>query len=306
MSALVLCAALIAPFLYAVTNHIDKILLEKYFKEGGVGTLMIVSSLLSVVVIPVAFLVDPTVLSVGDTEIAVLAFAGFLNLVLLWAYLQAMNSEEPTVVIVFYQLVPLLGLLMGNRLLGETITLTQGVAMILIMTGATVMTIATDENGRFTLHLKTVGYMLIASLCWASQSTLFKMVALEENVIRSLFWENLAMVAFGIVLYCSVRRYRRSFLAAFRKNSAPILWLNVLNEMIYVAGSVMAAFVVMLIPVALNLLMNSFQPIFVLVIGALINRFIPGASTEAIGRRLPQKIIAIALTGVGAYLLGGS
>jgi len=56
--------ALIGPFLYAITNHIDKILLEKFFKDGGVGTLILFSSLLSVVALPVVLIAEPTVLMV--------------------------------------------------------------------------------------------------------------------------------------------------------------------------------------------------------------------------------------------------
>ena len=37
--------ALIGPLMYALTNHIDKILLEKYFKNGGIGTILLFNSL---------------------------------------------------------------------------------------------------------------------------------------------------------------------------------------------------------------------------------------------------------------------
>jgi len=33
--------ALVGPFLYALTNHIDKILLEKYFKKSGIGNIQL-------------------------------------------------------------------------------------------------------------------------------------------------------------------------------------------------------------------------------------------------------------------------
>ncbi|MEZ4195538.1 MAG: hypothetical protein R3B53_04085 [Candidatus Paceibacterota bacterium] len=52
---------LIAPFIYAMTNHIDKILLEKYFKESGVGTLILFSSLLSIIALPIIYFSDPNV-----------------------------------------------------------------------------------------------------------------------------------------------------------------------------------------------------------------------------------------------------
>ncbi len=305
MSALVFVAALIAPLLYAFCNHIDKILLDGYFKEGGVGTLILFSSLLSLMSLPIVYLIDPTVLQIGFAEFGILAFVGLLNVGLLWAYLQSMADDEPTVVIIFYQMVPVFGLILGNIILGETITSMQAIAMVLIMVGSIIMTIATDADGKIVFRFKTIALMAIASLCWAGESTLFKMVALEENVFKSLFWENFAVVAIGIVIFITVSHYRHSFLKAFKVNSKPILGLNVLNESLYMVGNASASFVVVLIPVALNLLMNSFQPIFVFVIGIVLSWLLPGTATENALNRLPQKIIAIALTGVGAYLLGG-
>lgn len=293
-----------APFLYAITNHVDKILLQNYFKEGGVGTLIIFSSLLSFIAIPVVLFVDPTVLQTDWFNIAILTVVGAMNLILLWCYLQALNADEPTVVIIFYQLVPVLGLILGYLVLGEMITLMQGVAMALIIVGACIMTLASDEDGKLTIRLRTLGYMVIASLCWAGESTLFKKVALEENVWRSFFWESLSMVVIGIILFLFVRRYRQSFLKALKVNSKPILGLNVFNESVYITGNMAASFMVVLIPVALNLLMNSFQPIFVFVIGLVLAWFIPNYATETARSRWKQKLLAIVFTGLGAYFIG--
>ncbi|MBP6974752.1 MAG: EamA family transporter [Candidatus Pacebacteria bacterium] len=304
MTALIFLGALIAPFLYAFTNHVDKFLLEKYFKEGGVGTLMLFSSLLSIIAIPVVLFVEPTVLDTNWTSTITLVFVGGLNLLLLWCYLQAMNEEEPTVVIIFYQLVPVLGLGLGYLVLGETISFFQGIAMALIIVGAIIMTLAIDEDGKFTFRLRSLGYMFVASLCWAGESTLFKKVALEENVWRSLFWENTSMAILGIVMFLLIPRYRKSFLKALRVNSKPILGLNVLNESVFIIGNMAASFMVVLIPVALNLLMNSFQPIFVFVMGVILSRVVPHHATEIISDRWKQKLIAIAFTGVGVYLIG--
>jgi hypothetical protein len=58
--------AVISPLLWAMCNHIDKIVLDRYFKEGGVGTLIIVSALASVIATPFLYLIDPSVLDVGE------------------------------------------------------------------------------------------------------------------------------------------------------------------------------------------------------------------------------------------------
>jgi hypothetical protein len=52
-----------SPLLWSICNHIDKIILEKYFKEGGVGALIIVSALASVIATPFLYLFDPSVMN---------------------------------------------------------------------------------------------------------------------------------------------------------------------------------------------------------------------------------------------------
>jgi drug/metabolite transporter (DMT)-like permease len=306
MGATIYLGALIAPLLYACCNHIDKILLERYFKDDGVETLMVISALLSILIVPFVLFMDQTVLEAGLFEIGVLAFVGVLNLILLWAYLKAMSEEEPTVVIIFYSLTSVAGLILGRLILGETISLWQGVAMGIIIMGSLIMTLATDEDGKIKVKPKTLIFMVIASFCWALESTLFKWVALEENVYRSLFWESLTMTLCGLLMLIFIPSWRKSFVGMVKVHTAPILSLNVLNEGLYVVGNAAASFMVVLIPVAINLLMNSFQPIFVFIAGLLINAIIPNVKTEASLSRWQQKLIAIVLTGVGMYILSTS
>jgi hypothetical protein len=172
--------------------------------------------------------------------------------------------------------------------------------------GSLIMTLATDEDGKIKVKPKTLIFMVIASFCWALESTLFKWVALEENVYRSLFWESLTMTLCGLLMLIFIPSWRKSFVGMVKVHTAPILSLNVLNEGLYVVGNAAASFMVVLIPVAINLLMNSFQPIFVFIAGLLINAIIPNVKTEASLSRWQQKLIAIVLTGVGMYILSTS
>ncbi len=295
--------AVIGPFLYALTNHIDKHLLSTYFREGGVPVLIIYSALLSICVLPVALWVDPSVLSVDTENAVVLGGVAVIDVILLWAYLTALSEDEPTVVIIYYQLIPVLGLGLGYFILGETITEIQLVAMAIIIGGALFISFEMNEKG-IVFKKRTAGLMLIACTCWALEMTIFKKVALEENVWRSLFWECLVLSCIGIGLITLVPKYRNYFFTQFKKNSAAVVSLNVVNEGLYIVGNLTGAFAAMLAPVALVLLINCFQPMFVLVIGILIAVFFPKLATEKHTRRgLAQKVIAIAITGAGTYLL---
>ena len=295
--------ALVGPFLYALTNHIDKNLLEKYFKEDGVMTLLIYSAVLSLILVPIAFWMDPKVLAVSMTNMVVLAGVALLDVVLLWAYLKALESDEPTVVVIFYQLVPVLGVIFGYFILGEVVTEMQLFAMVIIIAGTTIVGFELND-GRLICKKKTVGYMLVACTCWALESTIFKKVALEENVWRSVFWEHLILGMVGIGIFMLSKKSRRGFLMQFKQNSMKIVGLNGLNEALFMTGNMVMAFAALMAPIALVLLVNSYQPIFAMVIGVALAVFFPKLATEKVGKRhLVQKLIAIAITGVGTYIL---
>lgn len=304
MSWLLFFFTLLGPLAYALTNHIDKHLLDKHFREGGVGTLLLFSSLLSAVALPVLFWGDPTVLHVSGYNILVLAIVGILNILVLWFYLLALKNEEASVAIIFYQLVPVLGLVLGYIILGETISQLQFIAMAVIILGATIISFEIDADSRFRLRHQTILYMLCASFFWALASVIFKAVALEENVWRSLFWEHAMLTFGGFLLFTFVRSYRSHFLHALRMNSRRIISLNILNEGLYIAGNMIFSFAYLLAPISLVLLVDSFQPIFVLAIGILLTIFLPHFTSEKIHlRHLLQKVIAVSIVVCGTYLL---
>jgi uncharacterized membrane protein len=296
--------ALIAPFLYSITNHIDKVLLEKYFKEGGVGTLIIISALLTSVAIPILYLFDPTVLDISLTNALILMVVGVMNIFVLWFYLLALRDEEASIVIVFYQLVPVVGLILGYLILGETVTQAQLIAMSIIILGTTFVSFEIDDDNNFKLRKQTIILMTAASSLWALESVLFKMVALEENLWRSLFWEHIAMTTMGFVFLFGVKKYRHNFIKALRSNSGPIISLNFANEGIFMMGNWISSYAFLLAPIALILITESFQPIFVFIIGIFLTIFFPKLTAEKIVLRdIAQKLLAILVTGYGTYLL---
>lgn len=296
--------ALIGPFLYALTNHIDKILLEKYFKQGGVGTLLLFSSLLSVISLPFLYWVDPSVLDVSTSSVVVLSIAGILDILVLVCYFIALKNEEASVAVIFYQLMPVFGYVLGYFILGEVLTHLQLTAIALVILGTAIVSIEVDTESRFKLRKQTIVPMVLASFFWATSSVIFKWAALEDNVWRSLFWEHLALTVIGIFIFTFVKTYRTHFVSAIRDNSKAILSLNILNETLYMLGNFTFSFAFMLAPVALVLLTQSFQPIFVLIIGIILTVFFPHISVEKIhARHLWPKFIAIIITGIGTYLL---
>lgn len=296
--------ALVGPLMYALTNHIDKILLEKYFKEGGAGTLILFSSLASVLALPLLFFMDTSVFSIEATSVIWLTVVGILNVLVLWCFFLALKNEEASVTVVFYQLVPVFGYVLGFFILGEVLSTMQLLAMAIVILGTTIVSFEIDAENRFRLRKDTIVPMLGAAFFWAVETVIFKAVALEEQLWRTLFWEHLMLAIIGLCIFVLMPSYRHHFLAAIRANSRGILGLNVINEVLFMVGNVAFSYAALLVPIALVLITESYQPLFVFAIGIFLTVFFPRIAVEKIhARHLAQKSLAIALTGIGTYLL---
>lgn len=287
-----------------MTNHIDKYLLTNFFQDRGVGILLLFSALLSSLALPFLCAIDPRVLDVDRGSIGALAVVAGLNLIVLWSYFTALREDEASVVIVFYQMVPVVAAVMSYIFLDEHLIVNQLIAMAIVLVGTAISSLDFEHENGIRFRRRTVFFMSIAVLAWASEATLFKRVALEENVWRSAFWEHVSLVLFGAAFACVAPRARRTFFSVWKMNSGRILALNGLNELLYMIGSITVSYASLLAPMALILLSQTFQPVFVFLLGTAMTFLFPRFHMEKLSRRaVVQKMVAIFLTGLGAYWL---
>jgi drug/metabolite transporter (DMT)-like permease len=296
--------AIIPPVLWAIVNHIDKYLLTRHFKSGGVATLLIFSSVISIFVLPILYAFNPAITNVSGLDILILFLNGIVLAFALWVYFIALNEDDASVVVIFYQLIPVFGLIAGYFILGESITNKELLAMLLIVFGTMIISFKINPNNSIKFRTKTVVFMVTSAVLCAINSVMFKFVALEESVLLSLFWEHLGIGVFGVALFLISRKYRQEFLVMVRGNSKSVFAMNIFNEILNIGGNFIASYAYMLAPVSLVLLVNSYQQTFVLIIGIFLTLFFPFIYREDLRARvLIQKIIALVVIGIGTYFL---
>lgn len=297
--------ALVAPFLWAIVNHTDKYLLSKYFKEGGIGALMIFSTLSSLAVFPIAFYFSLDLFHPKFIGIAVLVLAGLLYSISILFYLIALKNEEATVVVPFFQLVPVFGYFLGYFLLGEDLAFIQIIAGMMIIVGAIILSLNLEGTSSGRFKFKTGILMTLSSLVMALYGVLFKLIAVDSGFWASTFWENIGVLIFGLILFSCFAVYRGEFLKLLQSYSIRILSLNITSEVFTLIGNLITAYAILLAPVVLVFLVGSYQPIFVLLIGVFLTLVFPKIIRENLAPRfLAQKIIAIIIIFAGSFLLG--
>ena len=295
--------ALWAPFLVACANHNDKFLLSRYFKEKNIGSIVIFSSLFSGVAALIVLFIQPDVYDVSLVQGSALIATGMLSVFAGLCYLYALDIDEASFVTPFHQTVPIFAYCLGYFILGETITPAQGSGSFVIVAGALALSF---EFGRRGMRFKrnVVALMLVASFLSAINGVIFKLIALDEGFWVSLFWGFVGQVMAGLTLLVCVPGYRRDFLGLFKQHKVAVVGLIALSETLFSVSEAVTLYATLLAPVALVLLVNSFQPLFVLALGIVLTLFLPRVAKESLGRmKMLQKGVGIGLMLVGGYLI---
>ena len=292
-----------AQFLFSVGAHVDKYLLSKYFKGAAPGSLILFSALFSLAVLPVLAWVSPAVLSISPPHVGVLLVGGALNITGVILSLYAMQEDEASVVATLFQMIPVFNYGLAYVVLGETLTLVQVAAAALIMAGAVFISLDLSRP-KVAVKRSVFLRMALASLLIATNSVLFKSVALTEDFWVSTFWSYVSLALVGAGLFALVRTYREQFLRTLRLNSAPVVGLNVFNELLGAGGYMMITYATLLVPVALVSVMSGFQPLMVFLIGVFLTLALPRLGRESLSRKqVAQKLAAMAAMLLGTFLL---
>ena len=121
------------PVFWAISTHIDKYLVDRYFRDSDTAVLIVFTALIGLLMLPLIAIFDSTVLKPGLGAIAVMAVSGVLYMGAMLFYLRAIQSEEASVVAALFQASTLFTFLLGWLFLHETLGWAQGGGCILIV-----------------------------------------------------------------------------------------------------------------------------------------------------------------------------
>jgi drug/metabolite transporter (DMT)-like permease len=264
---------------------------------------VVISAFVSVAALPVIwFMADTSLIPDDWHHIGVFALVGFLHTALIWFYLTALNEEDTTTIVVFYSILPILGLVTSNFFLDESFSTLQLGAMVIIIIGILLVTIEKGPLNEYRFKFKAAFLMFLASLCWALGDVAFKFVAIEENIWRSLFWEHVILFIVGSLFFFGSRKIRSEIHGVLRSNTTKIIGINLTSEMLYIFANIVSAFPLIMVQIAAVHLVQAFQPIWVFLIGLLLWK--AGATRERYTKgQMIQKGLATIIAVCGMYLL---
>ena len=295
--------ALIAPLLWAISNHLDKYIISKYFRSGGIGSVVIFGCIFGFLSLPIIFLFNPNVFSIDKLNGITLIVIGIVSTLGLISYYAALNEDEPSNVVPLYQLIPITTYIISFMILGETLNLRQILSGLLIISGALLLSLdLTNKLPR--IKLKILLLMIFSCIIVSIEIATFKYIALQESFWASVFWGYVGSAVTGLLLFSGIKKYRVEIIRVIKSNSISVLSLNAFNEIINLIAYLIFMYAALRLNTTLVTLTNGFQPFFVFTFGVFLTLFFPRFGQESLLRKhLVQRVISILVIFIGTYFL---
>lgn len=281
--------------------HFDKYLVDRFFKNNSVAVLLVFTAGTGALTLPFIWFFAPDAINLDLKQIAIIAASGILYMGAMLFYLQALQSEEASVVAPFFQASPLFGYVLAYFVLGEKLSATQMTGGALIIAGASIVSIHFGRSGGFKLRLAML--MLTCGFVLALATLIFKIFAMQVAFWTTTFWMFVGEAAFGAALLL-VTSYRNQFVSLMRANTAALLSINASNELINLGGGLGNRYALLFAPLSLVQAIGSTTTLFVFAFGIVLSALYPRFGRETLsGRELVQKAVAAALVAAGVALV---
>jgi len=290
------------PVLWAISTHLDKYLVERYFKHSDVVLLLLFTALMGVAILPFIAFFEPSAIELPAGSIALILVSGLLYMTGLLFYLRAIQSEEASVVAPLFQVTPLFGYVLAYIVLGETLSARQLAGGGLIIAGTLIVSIRFDRKvNRFKARL--VLLMLACGLAMAVSGLIFKLFALRVDFWATTFWLFVGEAIFGVALLL-IASYRRQFIAVLRQDTAALLAISGSNELFNLGGTVGSRYALLFAPLSIVQAIGSTTTLFVFGFGVVLSVFYPRFAREELSvRELAQKAVAAVVVAIGVALV---
>jgi drug/metabolite transporter (DMT)-like permease len=290
------------PVLWALSTHLDKFLVERYFKTSEVAVLLIFTALAGLLALPFIWAWRPEVGALDAGSIALIMLSGILYMGAMLFYLRALQSEEASAVAPFFQAAPLFGYLFAYVVLGEALSAVQMAGGGMIIAGAMVVAIKFGADAR-RFNARLAALMLACACALALSALIFKVFMLQAEFWTATFWTFAGEAVFGGALLI-IPALRRQLVAMLRQNTTALLAINGANELINLGGGIGNRYALMFAPLSIVQAIGSTTTLFVFAFGVVFSALFPRLSREELSAgELARKGVAAVLVVAGVILV---
>lgn len=278
---------------WAFANIFDKVPVTDYTKSPFITTVL-VNFIGLAMLLPVALVFGLAILELG--MLLIYAVSILLWLLAIWLYFKAVQEGEASRVVTAFNIIPFFVLFFAVFLLGETISIAQFVGIVLLVSGAVLVSVK-KSNGSFVR--KWILFVIISAALFGLDTIITKHLLSFVDWLSLLVWRSIITCGFFAI---AMPFYYKRLKAVIKKPKIIALAISsegfslVARGFLYVALSIGTASLVYAV--------TSIQPFFVLLIAIACSRLLPKFLKEEIDiEHTAIKIIAVVLAVAGAIML---
>lgn len=308
-----LIIALVAYFLLAIANLIDKFLVEKVLGSARAYTFL--ASIMGLLV----FVAAPWTLNWPGLTMFIfnIVLGGFFTLALLFLYAALRRGEASKILVLVGGSTPIFSAPLAFMFLGDVFSARQVIAISLLFIGLLIIAFLPSRNKNFwekiysRLSLKStkpqLGVLLavLSGLAYAIFFVGSKYAYQGQEFLSAFLWTRLGAALFASLILFS-KRARQEISAIFKPNKGnnKKQGLLVVNQGLGAFGFILQNYAIYLGPVAIVNALQGVQYVWIIILGALISIFAPKVLKEDLSRNIIiKKILAILIISAGLYLL---
>lgn len=295
---------LLASFLWAITNHIDKYMLCKIDNDtSNVKTLLVFSSFVAGIVLsPIWLCISRFQININSVSLIFIFVSAIIYILATYFYFKALEKNDASIVVVMFQLIPVFSYIFSLIFFKETLNIKEIIGALIIISSAIIISF---DFGKTSNKNKLVALLLMAlsSLLYSLYFICFDVAMRNGEYNAVAFWYQIGLLLIGICLI-SIKSFRTAFIKMLKSNGKKFIPLNITNEAINLIANLMVNFANLTIPLALANTLNGFQSAFVFIIGAIGVAVFPKIISEDLNKRnILQKVVCIGLGIIGLVVM---
>lgn len=293
-----------ASFLWGITNHIDKFMINGIDESGSsIKTLLVFSTLVAGIILsPIWLIISKFSIGISNISLLCVLLSSFVYILATYFYFKALEKNDASIVVVMFQLIPVFSYILALIFFEENLALQQIIGSILIILSAVLISFDFEEKNNKSKWLALI-LMALSSFLYATYFFLFDIGIRNSSYNSCAFWLQIGFLIQGIILIC-FKNYRSTFIKAIKNNGQKYFYLNITNEVINLIANLLVNYANVTIPLALANVLNGFQGAFVFILGVIGVKLLPKYFKETISKKIVvQKISCIIISIVGLIIM---
>lgn len=293
-----------ASFLWGITNHIDKFMLEdESGSHNNVKTLLVFSTLITGIILsPIWLILNNFSVQISTISLAAIFLSSIFYITATLLYFYALEKNDASIVVTMFQLIPVFSYIIELIFFKEKLTLTQITGSIIIVLSAMLISFDFKEKNKKS-KWKPLILMTLSSLCYSIYFTLFDLGIRNSSYNSCAFWFQIGFLIIGLLIIC-IKSYRDNFIFAIKTNGKKWFSLNILNEAINLIANLLVNYANVTIPLAIANVLIGLQGAFVFILGYIGVKLLPKYFKENISKQMIiQKICCILLSIIGLIIM---